>query len=323
MRSHVPLVRSIARRYAGRGEEYDDLVQAGSVGLVRASARFDPGRGVAFATFVAPAVEGAIRRHLSDRKRRVQLPAAAEGAATHLGSTVMSDGAQDASREPVSLAESEHRLLLDGGMRALDERERRIVFLRFNADMTERQIAEKVGISQAHVSRLLDGALTKLRAELRSEPSENGGGITKSDAISRRKTPEIARPKTKLAGVGAEKESVGAQPGEVGQEADGQSPKTSYSGRFLVRMPSELHEQLSRAAERDEISLNRYVTDALSSSVSMTSPDPADPPAGEPSVTDPRATRRLRMALATNVAIVVLAGVVAVVLLVLALQRGI
>lgn len=235
----------------------------------------------------------------------------------------MSDGAQDASREPASLAESEHRLLLDGGMRALDERERRIVFLRFNADMTERQIAEKVGISQAHVSRLLDGALTKLRAELKSEQSENGGGTTKSEAISRRKTPEIARPKTKIAGVGAEKESVGAQPGEVGPEADGQSPKTSYSGRFLVRMPSELHEQLSRAAERDEISLNRYVTDALSSSVSMTSPNPTDPPAEESSVTDPRATRRLRMALATNVAIVVLAGVVAVVLLVLALQRGI
>jgi RNA polymerase sigma-B factor len=325
VRSHLPLVRSIARRYGGRGEEYDDLVQAGSVGLVRASTRFDPGRGVAFATFVAPAVEGAIRRHLSERRRRVQLPPAAHGTGTDPDAAVASVGVEGGAREPVSLADSEHRVLLEGGLRALDERERRIVFLRFNADMTERQIAQKVGISQAHVSRLLDGALTKLRAELKSDQPANTGGITTSDAISRRKTPEITSTKTKIAGVGADKESVSTQPGDAAQQGNGRSAKTSYSGRFLVRMPSELHEQLSRAAERDEISLNRYVTDALSSSVGMTAPDRAEPSAAEPgtSAEDPRATRRLRMALATNVAIVVLAGLVAVVLLVLALQRGI
>ena len=327
MRSHLPLVRSIARRYAGRGEEYDDLVQAGSVGLVRASARFDPGRGVAFSTFVTPAVEGAIRRHLSDRRRGVQSSPAVQGAGTDPASTVASDGAEDGSREPLSLVESEHRLLLDGGLRALDERERRIVFLRFNADMTERQIAQTVGISQAHVSRLLDGALTKLRAELSTAESADGGDTTKSQAISPRKAPEIARPETKIGGVGVEKKSVGGQPGDAADQADGRSAKTSYSGRFLVRMPSELHEQLSRAAERDEISLNRYVTDALSTSVGISSPGHPDSPAGTraagDTTNDPRATRRLRMALATNVAVVVLAGLVAVVLLVLALQRGI
>jgi len=201
------------------------------------------------------------------------------------------------------------------------------MFLRFNADMTERQIAQTVGISQAHVSRLLDGALTKLRAELSAAESADGGDTTKSRAISPRKAPEIATPETKIARMGAEKESVGAQSGDAADEANGRSPKTSYSGRFLVRMPSELHEQLSRAAERDEISLNRYVTDALSTSVGMSSPDHPGSPAGAraagDTTNDPRATRRLRMALATNVAIVVLAGLVAVVLLVLALQRGI
>ena len=74
MRSHLPLVRAMARRYAGRGEEVDDLVQAGSVGLVQASTRFDPSRGVAFATFVAPAVEGEIRRHLRERSPGLRLP---------------------------------------------------------------------------------------------------------------------------------------------------------------------------------------------------------------------------------------------------------
>ena len=327
MRSHLPLVRSIARRYAGRGEELDDLVQAGSVGLVRASARFDPGRGVAFATFVTPAVEGSIRRHLSERRRGAQLSAAAQAADPDQPASDATEAVGDGSREPESLAESEHRLLLAGGLRTLDERERRIVFLRFNADMTERQIAKAIGISQAHVSRLLDGALTKLRTELDSGDAANGGDTTKSQAISPRKTAETAGTGTKMAGVGAEKESAGARPEEAAQLGNGRSPKSSYSGRFLVRMPSELHEQLSIAAEREEISLNRYVTDTLSTSVGMGSPERPDPRAGASatadSTKDPTATRRLRMALATNVAVMVLAAVVAVVLLVLALQRGI
>jgi hypothetical protein len=76
-------------------------------------------------------------------------------------------------------------------------------------------------------------------------------------------------------------------------------------------MPSELHEQLAQAADHDHVSLNRYVTEALSSSVE------ADSASGRPG------TRALRVAVVTNVAIVVVAGVVAVVLLVLAVQRGI
>ena len=328
MRSHLPLVRSIARRYAGRGEELDDLVQAGSVGLVRASARFDPDRGVAFATFVGPAVEGAIRRHLSEGRRRVQLPPSAQRTSANTTSLEASDAVVDRSRGAESLVESEHRLLLAGGYRALDERERQIVFLRFNADMTERQIAGAVGISQAHVSRLLDGALTKLRAELSSGDPANRADTTKSQAVSPSKGPENAGTEAKIAGVGAEKDSVGARPGDAPQPGNGRSPKTNYSGRFLVRLPSELHEQLSHAAERDEISLNRYVTDALSSSVGMTAPDRGDSPSVDAAVesakrSGPINPRTLRMALVTNIAIVVLAGLVAAVLMVLALQRGI
>ena len=369
MRSHLPLVRAMARRYSGRGEEFDDLVQAGSVALVKASARFDPGRGVAFATFVAPAVEGEIRRHLRERSPGVRLPRDMQRMSTELrrtrGELAASLGrspevaelaaaldadvseverliAADLARQPVALAtagdrevesagaldalaESEYRVLLAGGLRTLDARERRIVFLRFHADMTEAHIARTVGISQAHVSRLLDGALTKLRAELNgSDSPSKRGDITKSAAISPSKAPEIADSQTKIPGVGAE-ESVGTRRGKV---ADGRSnspeKKTAgYSGRFLVRMPSELHEQLAHAAERQEVSLNRYVTDALSSSVGMTGTDSSPERAGAAKRSDRLAPRTLRMALATNLVVVILAGVIAVVLLVLALQRGI
>ena len=299
VRSHLPLVRAVARRQAGAGEQFDDAVQAGSLALVKASVRFDPSRGVAFATFVTPAVEGAIRRHLRERSPGVRLPDAAD---------------VERPGEPDPLAESDQRVLLAGGLRALDERERRIVVLRFHADLTEREIAREVGISQAHVSRLLDGALAKLRAQFASADAD----ITKTDAISLTKSPEIAEDRTKIPGVGAHQEGMGVQPdGDSGETGADRSRNTksgpSHSGRFLVRMPGELHEQLALAAERREVSLNRYVNEALSSSVGSAPADGDGAPARS----------KLRMALAVNVVIVVLAAAAAIVLLVLALERGI
>ena len=61
------MVRYFARRYAGRGEPMDDLIQAGSLGLVKAVDRFEPERGLEFSTYAAPTILGEIRRHFRDR----------------------------------------------------------------------------------------------------------------------------------------------------------------------------------------------------------------------------------------------------------------
>jgi RNA polymerase sigma-B factor len=422
IQAHLPLVRSVARRYLGRGETLDDLVQIGSIGLIKSSDRFDPSRGVAFATFATPAVEGEIRRHLARRR-------------SSLWELQHADGADSTAEvlETESLSRSHDRLLLAGSVESLDERERQIVFLRFEADLTERQIGHVLGISQAHVSRLLGRALAKLREALAETRGSTEGDTSSPHVISPpvganqaiqngsirpnppvgetriadmtesqpRRTPESQPDETverylelsyhlavrlkrngqrswwsatveELPGCGAQgstadeavrmlraamQEWMTAALAE-GREIPMPSRSTSkpkdgsaYSGRFLVRMPSTLHEQLVQAAERDDTSLNRYVTDvlarAVTAPVSAQDPEPAvaqGPPA--PTVTEsvspspkhdesaspatqrrarsPRPTAHaLQVALATNLVVVVLAALIAVALLVLALQRGV
>jgi len=71
---HLPLVSSLARRYARKGEPFEDLVQAGTVGLIKAVDRFDAQRGVAFSTYAVPVIEGEIRHHLRDAGSVVRVP---------------------------------------------------------------------------------------------------------------------------------------------------------------------------------------------------------------------------------------------------------
>ena len=66
---------------------------------------------------------------------------------------------------------SEDRAVLAPGIKALDDRERKILHLRFFEGLTQSQIAQQVGISQMHVSRLIRRSLEKIRAEIATEQS--------------------------------------------------------------------------------------------------------------------------------------------------------
>lgn len=340
--SHLPLVRTIARRYAGRGESLDDLVQAGSIGLIRASDRFDPTRGVSFATFATPAIEGEIRQHLGDQTTSLRIPRELQRRTREMGSararlraslgraptvqelaaalgetveeverTLGAERAQSAPtpaeaaevEEAISPVGTEERLLLADGLRVLDEREQRIVLLRFHRDLTERQIADELGISQAHVSRLLSRALAKLRVALREDAAGTkeaaGAGLGALDASPEQPDPE---PETRSRG-GKRKVPSGS------------------SGRFLVRMPGALHEQLTEAAEHEHVSLNRFITQTLTEALASEN-DSAAPEPDRP-VPAPEARHRFRMLVVANLVVVVLAVLVAITLLVLALERGI
>jgi RNA polymerase sigma-B factor len=214
----MPLVSSLARRYAGRGEQLEDLQQVAALGLVKAIDRFDLDRDVDLVTYIFPTVVGELKRHFRDRVWSVTVPrrlkelyqllsrlldeltalngrsptvaeladaagvseeevveALEAGRAYTARSLTATYDVQDGSDvalidlledEESGYEAAENRDLLASGLHLLDDRERRIVRLRFVDGLTQSQIAADVGVSQMHVSRLLRRALEKLGREI-------------------------------------------------------------------------------------------------------------------------------------------------------------
>ena len=218
---YLSLVRSLARRYAYRGEQLDDLVQIGAIGLIKAIDRFDLERGVELTTYATPNIIGEIKRHFRDKGWSVRVPRGLqelnvkvskliEQLTVQLGrsptiselakaagveeeqvlealesgraysSVSLSTGGgsdEDGELDPLeSLGTIEHeyevaedRAVLAPGFQVLDERERKILHLRFFSGLTQSQIAAEIGISQMHVSRLIRRSLEKIREEIAEE----------------------------------------------------------------------------------------------------------------------------------------------------------
>ena len=189
---YMSLVRSLARRYSYRGEQLDDLVQIGSIGLIKAIDRFDIDRGVELTTYATPNIIGEIKRHFRDRgwavrvprglqELNVQLSKLIEQLTVQLGrSPTIPELAKAASVEEEEVLEalesgraySSLSLSSGGGTEdgeELDPRERQILHLRFFEGLTQSQIAQQVGISQMHVSRLIRRALEKIRDEIAAD----------------------------------------------------------------------------------------------------------------------------------------------------------
>jgi RNA polymerase sigma-B factor len=164
---HLPLVRALAGRFARHGEQLEDLVQVGAVGLIKAVDRYDPHRGSSFEAYAVPTILGEIRRHLRDSAQVLRAPRAPDE--TRPLRPVPLDDEARAARDPGAerrLELGEERVLIERGLRRLARRERRIVGLRYFGGLSQRRIAAELGISQVHVSRLLQQSLGKLRAEI-------------------------------------------------------------------------------------------------------------------------------------------------------------
>jgi RNA polymerase sigma-B factor len=216
---YLPLVRSLARRYASRGEHFDDLVQVGAIGLIKAIDRFDLSRGVELTTYATPNIVGEIKRYFRDKGWSVRVPRGLQELNIRLNKVIdelvpklqrsptINELAEAANATPEEVLEAletsqaynsvslqaspngesgeedaglidylggeeeaydtmEDRTTLAPGFAKLDKRERYILHLRFFEGLTQSQIAERVGISQMHVSRLIRRSLEKLREEI-------------------------------------------------------------------------------------------------------------------------------------------------------------
>ncbi len=109
---HLPLVRALARRYAGRGEPLEDIEQVGAIGLLKAIDRYELSREVALTTYATPNVVGEIKRHFRDRGWAIRIPRGLQelnsrmsGAVESLTSTLgrpptVAEIARRAGREP-------------------------------------------------------------------------------------------------------------------------------------------------------------------------------------------------------------------------------
>ncbi|MFD3656466.1 SigB/SigF/SigG family RNA polymerase sigma factor [Streptomyces sp. NPDC058620] len=213
---NLTLVKFAARRFRTRGSgETEDIVQVGTIGLIKAIDRFDLSREVEFATFAIPYIVGEIKRFFRDTSWSVHVPrrlqelrvdlarakedlaAALDHAATvkelaerlglseeeviegmvasngyTAGSLDMPNDLGDGVRTMAdTLGEPDAAMEIVEDLHALapllarlEDRERRIVEMRYGREMTQAQIGNALGISQMQVSRLLSRILAKLRA---------------------------------------------------------------------------------------------------------------------------------------------------------------
>ncbi|MBZ5734284.1 RNA polymerase sigma factor SigF [Nocardioides sp. TRM66260-LWL] len=217
---HLALVEHCARRFRNRGEPYEDLVQVGTIGLIKSIDRFDLERGVEFSTYATPTIIGEIKRYFRDKGWAIRVPRRLQELRMRIGA-VSAELTQTLGRSPtprelaeaigcsveeivegLESANAYATLSLDAGddsedgagtmldaigmedeglehveireslkplLERLEPREKRILMLRFFKNMTQSQIAEEIGVSQMHVSRLLNRTLDQLRVSLQQQ----------------------------------------------------------------------------------------------------------------------------------------------------------
>lgn len=207
--SNYGLVHSCANKFRGRGVEYDDLFQAGCVGLIKAADHFDESRGFAFSTYAVPVILGEIKRIFRDggtlkigrslkeksrhamkvkdelamefgreptiselaEKLGIEVSAAAELVTVSMPiisltaedekGTVQIDVPTEAPEEAIS-----ERLALRSIVSSLEERDRRLIELRYFKGLTQMKTAEELGMSQVQVSRREKAILIYMRKSM-------------------------------------------------------------------------------------------------------------------------------------------------------------
>jgi RNA polymerase sporulation-specific sigma factor len=177
---NLRLVAHIVRKFDGCGEDPEDLISIGILGLIKGVATFDPDKGFRLATYAARCIENEILMHLrANRKNRAEVFLEApigsdrEGNEITLMDVLQDDG--EAIPDVVGRKITVGRLV--EGLRKLGRRERQVLQLRYglgtgSEEKTQREIAMQLGISRSYVSRIEKKAVRKLSRELATEQTD-------------------------------------------------------------------------------------------------------------------------------------------------------
>jgi RNA polymerase sigma-B factor len=157
----MPLVRALASRYAGRGEPLEDLVQVGSIGLIKAVDRFDVDRGVDFPSYAVPTIVGEIRRHFRDKAWAMHVPRRLKELSLRL-SRVLDQLTNELGRSPTiaelaAAAGVEEEEAIDAldSMNAYSTRSLDAPF----DDVSDDSLSEKLGADEIGYAAVEDGTL--------------------------------------------------------------------------------------------------------------------------------------------------------------------
>lgn len=208
---NLRLVLSVIQKFAGRGENPDDLFQVGVIGLIKAIDNFNTDLDVRFSTYAVPMISGELRRYLRDNtpirvsrslrdlayramqaKEELTIKYQREPDIMEIANAIGVPKADvvtalESISEPVSLYEPVFsdagdtlyvldqigdgsdsdgwidELFFRDAIKSLNEREKKILYLRFFMGRTQVEVADEIGISQAQVSRLEKNTLDKIK----------------------------------------------------------------------------------------------------------------------------------------------------------------
>ena len=174
---NLRLVVHIARKYKAHGRDLDDLIQIGSLGLIKAVSTYEEGRGKSFASYAGRCVENEILMSIrAERKRRGEVSLEEPVGVDRDGNELTLADVLGSDEDAV-FGETERRISAERLRCAVDalpdERERGIMILRFGLDggepLPQREVGRLMGISRSYVSRIEKKAVSRLKTELENE----------------------------------------------------------------------------------------------------------------------------------------------------------
>lgn len=174
---NLRLVVYIAKKFENIGTDIEDIISIGTIGLMKAVNTYNPDKNIKLATYASRCIENEILMYIrknSGQRSEVSIeePLNTDWDGNELLLSDILGGDDDAVYK--ELEDEEDKKTIRQALQGLDEREREIIVLRFGLDgsdreLTQKEVADMLGISQSYISRLEKRIMTRLRHEMENK----------------------------------------------------------------------------------------------------------------------------------------------------------